>query len=140
MPHRAITDSEIENCFTVMAELRPHLVERDFVASVRAMEDEGFRLAYIEQDSEVAAAAGYRICSNLSMGKHCYVDDLVTAKTQRSKGVGDQMIDWLRSEALAAGCQRFHLDSGTQRCQAHKFYFAQGFTIAGYHFTEALTK
>lgn len=136
MPHRAI--SEIENCFTVMAELRPHLVQRDFVATIRARADEGFRLAYIEDDGEVVAVAGYRICSNLSMGKHCYVDDLVTTKTQRSKGVGEQMIDWLRSEALAAGCQWFHLDSGTQRAQTHKFYFAQGFTIASYHFTEAL--
>ena len=56
MPHRAITDSEIENCFTVMSELRPHLVQRDFVARVRDIKRQGFRLAYIELDGRVAAS------------------------------------------------------------------------------------
>ena len=54
MPHRAMTDSEIENCFTVMSELGPHLERRDFVAVIRAME-ESFRLAYIELNGRVAA-------------------------------------------------------------------------------------
>ncbi|MFQ3357987.1 MAG: hypothetical protein ACI8QN_000109 [Porticoccaceae bacterium] len=54
MPHRAMTHSEIENCFTVMSELGPHLERRDFVAVIRAME-ESFRLAYIALDGRVAA-------------------------------------------------------------------------------------
>ena len=140
MPCRAITDSEIERCFHVLAELRPHLIQDNFLATVRAMEKDGFRLAFIEHDAEVVAAAGYRIYSNLFMGKHCYVDDLVTAEAQRSKGFGQQMIDWLRAEAQVAGCKWFYLDSGTQRDQAHKFYFAQGFTINSYHFREELAQ
>ncbi|MDB9999100.1 GNAT family N-acetyltransferase [Porticoccaceae bacterium] len=140
MPRRAITDNEIDSCFNVMAELRPHLKRSDFVATVRAMEADGFCLAFIEQEGEIVAAAGYRICTNLFMGKHCYIDDLVTAESHRSKGFGEQMIDWLRAEAKAADCQVFHLDSGTQRDQAHKFYFSQGLTIASYHFSEALTQ
>ena len=140
MPRRAITDSEVENCFNVMAELRPHLSRSDFLATVRTMEADGFCLAFIEHEGEIVAAAGYRIYTNLFMGKHCYVDDLVTAETHRSKGFGEQMMDWLRTEALAADCKVFHLDSGTQRDQAHKFYFAQGLTIASYHFSEALTQ
>ena len=56
MPHRAITDSEIENCFTVMSELRAHLVQRDFVATVRDTKGEAFRLAFIELDGRVAAS------------------------------------------------------------------------------------
>tara|TARA_B100000795_G_C22660396_1_gene383853 strand:- start:459 stop:653 length:195 start_codon:yes stop_codon:yes gene_type:complete len=54
MPPRAITDSEIENCFSVMSELQPHLERRDFVATIRAME-ESFRLVYIELDGSMAA-------------------------------------------------------------------------------------
>jgi hypothetical protein len=49
-----MTHSEIENCFTVMSELGPHLERRDFVAVIRAME-ESFRLAYIELNGRVAA-------------------------------------------------------------------------------------
>ena len=86
----------------------------------------------------MVAVAGYRIYSNLFMGKHCYIDDLVTASAHRSKGYGEKMITWLRAQALQAGCRVFHLDSGTHRSRAHKFYFDQGFTIASYHFSEEL--
>ena len=138
MPRVAVTDNEIINCFDAIVELRPHLSRDSFLTTVRAMEDEGFILAFIEESDQVVAVAGYRIYSNLFMGKHCYVDDLVTAQAHRSKGYGEEMVNWLRGQARQADCQYFHLDSGTHRGQAHRFYFAQGFTIASYHFSEEL--
>lgn len=74
----AVTDTDIDNCFDVINELRPQLVKHQFVQTVRSMEKQGFKLAFL------------------------------------------------------------HLDSGTHRGRAHKFYFDQGFTIASYHFSEAL--
>lgn len=139
MPKQAITNAEIEKCFPVMSELRPHLEKETFLKLVRDMETEGFKLAFIEENSKVVAAAGYRIFSSLFMGKNLYVDDLVTSQNVRSKGHGEAMITWLRSLAQESGCNYLHLDSGTQRCQAHKFYFRQGLTIASYHFSEALS-
>ena len=138
MPQRAQTDAEIEACFDVMAELRPHLKKNQFLSNVRNMESEGFRLIYIATDNKVVAAAGYRICSNLFMGKHLYVDDLVTANANRSSGYGKRMIEWLRDEAKRSSCKFVHLDSGTHRGRAHKFYFQEGFTIASYHFSQEL--
>ena len=69
MVKQALTDAEIESCFAVMSELRPHLVEEEFLKLVRGMEKEGFRLAYIEEDSRVVAVAGYRVYTNLFLGK-----------------------------------------------------------------------
>ena len=138
MPEIAITDREIENCFDVIAELRPHLSRNSFLTTVRNMQVDGFKLAFTQKEGEIVAVAGYRIYTNLYMGKHCYVDDLVTAQAHRSKGYGEEMVNWLRGQARQADCQYFHLDSGTHRGQAHRFYFAQGFTIASYHFSEEL--
>ena len=138
MPRHATTDEEILNCFEVMAELRPHLKKEDFLELVREMESDGYKLVFIEEDGAVVAVAGYRIYTNLFMGKHLYVDDLVTAGKIRSKGYGERMIKWLRDQAIHADCNYFHLDSGTHRGQAHKFYFKQGFTIASYHFSQQL--
>ena len=121
-----------------MVELRTHLKRDDFLDTVRHMESEGYRLAYIEDDQELVAVAGYRIYTNLFFGKNLYVDDLVTSASARSKGYGEQMIDWLRDKARNAGCRSYHLDSGTARGQAHKFYFNQGFMISSYHFSEQL--
>ena len=38
MPQRAKTDAEIEACFKVMAELRPHLQKNQFLSTLRSME------------------------------------------------------------------------------------------------------
>ena len=136
MPKQAITDEEIAKCFPVMLELRPHLEKESFVRLIRDMENGGYKLAYIEESKEVVAVAGYRIFTNLAWGKNLYVDDLVTSERYRSKGHGESMLDWLRSIARDNDCKYFHLDSGTQRHQAHKFYFRQGFIISSYHFAE----
>lgn len=138
MPQQAITDEEINKCFNVMSELRGHLVQDEFVDLVRQMEIEGYRLAFHEENGSVVAVAGYRVFTSLSMGKSLYVDDLSTSESERSKGYGEIMINWLRDVAKAEDCSYFHLDSGTQRHAAHKFYFRQGLTINYYHFSEKI--
>lgn len=138
MLKKAVTDVEIENCFEVMSELRTHLRKDMFLGTVRHMETEGYLLAFVEDKGKVVAVAGYRIYTNLFMGKHLYVDDLVTIENARSQGYGEQMVKWLRNEAKKENCNFLHLDSGTHRAEAHKFYFRQGFSIASYHFSEQL--
>jgi GNAT superfamily N-acetyltransferase len=121
-----------------MSELRENLVKDEFLDLVRQMEREGYRLAFHEENGSVVVVAGYRVFTNLSMGKNLYVDDLSTSKSERSKGYGEKMINWLRDVAKVEGCNYFHLDSGTQRHAAHKFYFRQGLSINYYHFSEKL--
>ena len=134
----ADSNKDILRCFELMQVLRTHLAKNDFVSTVRAMQRDGYHLAYIEQEREIVALAGYRIYTNLFMGKHLYVDDLVTAQSQRSQGLGGHLMNYLRKTAKSEGCKVLHLDSGTHRGRAHKFYFNQGMTIASYHFSEAL--
>lgn len=87
MPKQAISDKEIKDYFNVMSELRTHLKEENFLSTVRHMETEGYKLAFIEDNGKVVATAGYRIYSNLFMGKHLYVDDLVTLESARSQAL-----------------------------------------------------
>ena len=138
LPKIARSDREIENCFTVLAQLRPHLQRDEFLQLVRHMQGEGYQLAYIEDRGRVVAVAGFRIFTSLFMGKNLYVDDLVTGESGRSKGHGTAMIAWLRDMAVDQQCRFLHLDSGTQRHRAHKFYLNQGFNIASYHFSQEL--
>jgi GNAT superfamily N-acetyltransferase len=137
-PTLAETDDDIKRCFAVMSELRPHHEETSFVSTVRGMQTEGYRLVYIEDGGVVVAVAGYRSHTNLFMGKNLYVDDLVTSSSSRSKGYGKALIDWLRNVANESDCTHLHLDSGTQRHRAHRFYLRQGMDIASFHFSEKL--
>jgi GNAT superfamily N-acetyltransferase len=137
-PRHAATDAAVAACFDVMAELRPRIARAEFVPRVREMEGQGYRLASLAHEGRVVCVAGYRVASNFHLGRHLYVDDLVTAQAYRGKGLGRQMLDWLRAEARALGCDYLHLDSGTQRLDAHRFYFCHGMTIGAFHFYERL--
>ncbi len=82
----AETDAAILACYDVMAELRPHVAREAFLPTVRAMQQDGLRLACIREDGRVVAVAGYRISTNLFCGRHLYVDDLVTAEDVALEG------------------------------------------------------
>lgn len=138
MPEKVETDEAILACYDVMAELRPHLARADFLATVRAMQADGLRLACIRSEGRVVAVAGYRISSNLFCGRHLYVDDLVTADSERSKGHGKALLAWLRELAVDEGCEVLHLDSGVQRKRAHAFYEREGMDLSSYHFSVRL--
>lgn len=133
-PCLATTDAEIEACFPVMVQLRPHLRREEFVQRVRAQQADGYRLAYLAVDGEPVAVAGYRFGQNFAWGRFLYVDDLVTSAQHRSKGYGGILLRWLVQEAKAHGCQQLHLDSGVQRHDAHRFYRREGMELSSYHF------
>lgn len=133
-PRIAETDAEIASCFPVMRELRPHLDEADFVTRVRRQQQEGYRLAFLSEAGRPVAVAGFRFGTMLAWGHHLYVDDLVTLSSQRSHGHGAALLHWLAAQARAAGCSELHLDSGTHRVDAHRFYQREGLAITSYHF------
>ena len=130
----AVEDEEIQGCYPVMAELRPHVTPDEFLPRVRRqMEIAGYRLAYL-WDGEVKAVAGFRVSECLAWGKFMYVDDLVSKDGERSKGYGGQLFDWLVEYARGEDCDQFHLDSGVQRFAAHRFYLTKRMSIEAHHF------
>mgnify|MGYP003416841924 FL=1 len=135
MIEHADTDREIADCYEVMAELRPHVTREQFLPLVRSMQADGYRLACIRDGGSVVAVAGYRFGTNLFAGRHLYVDDLVTADSERSKGHGRELLAWLQALAVESGCDVFHLDSGVQRKRAHAFYLREGMELSSYHFS-----
>lgn len=122
----------------VMAQLRTHLDEAAFLALCRIQFAEGFRVVAAFDGDACTAVAGFRIEHYLHRGKNLYVDDLVSDQAVRGRGYGKALLDWLKAEARRQGCGNLHLDSGTQRHEAHAFYFAQGLRATALHFVIAL--
>jgi len=128
-------DHEIQSCYQVMAELRPHVMPDEFLSRVKKQSEVGdYKLAYV-LDGEVKAVAGFRISECLGWGKFLYLDDLVSKSSDRSKGYGGALFDWLVEHAKENGCDAFHLDSGVQRFGAHRFYLNKRMIIGAHHFT-----
>jgi GNAT superfamily N-acetyltransferase len=133
------SDADIASAFAVMRQLRPHLREVDFLPTIRRMRGtDGYRLAAFVEDGGPACVAGFRLGENLARGKYLYVDDLVTAETARSRGLGKAMLEWLAERARKAGCAALILDSGVQRFAAHRFYLRERFDIVCHHFLKPL--
>jgi len=131
----ATTEAQIRRCFPVMRELRTHITDEDqFVERVLRQQKQGYQLAFLESDGEVCAVAGYRFLESLFSGKNLYLDDLITRESDRSRGFGGELMDWLINQAGEAGCETLELDSGVQRFDAHRFYFAKRMSISSYHF------
>lgn len=136
----AISDADILSCFPVYLQLRPTLVNDQFVETVHRMHATGFQMAMRTHEDRVMAVAGFRIIENLKTGRILYIDDLVTDEKARSAGHGEALLRWLMEYAKDHRCLALELDSGTQRHGAHKFYLREGMNISDFHLAITLKK
>jgi GNAT superfamily N-acetyltransferase len=138
----AETVEEIARCYPVMAQLRTHLSEAEFVRAVERQQQEGYHLVFAadEDSAAVKAVAGFRLMEMLVCGKFLYVDDLVTDAGARSQGHGAALLEWLGEYARARQCKSLQLDSGIKRFAAHRFYFNKRMWISAYHFALQLSE
>jgi ribosomal protein S18 acetylase RimI-like enzyme len=136
---RDVGEAEIGACYELMRQLRPHLASVDeFIARWRRQSADGYRILalWAEQGPNTGprALAGYRITENLVHGKFLYVDDLVSDKTERSRGHGARLVDRLKEEGRALGCKKLVLDTGLDNALAHRFYYRQGLLASALRF------
>ena len=137
---QADTDADIRRVYPVMAELRTHIKSADeFLARVRRQQaGSGWRLIYVEDAGAPVAAAGLRISEWLAWGKALYVDDLICLESHRGQGFAEALMAWMEDLARKEGCTQFHLDSGTHRLAAHRFYHRLKLAITSFHFQKNL--
>ncbi|MFN0068842.1 MAG: GNAT family N-acetyltransferase [Limisphaerales bacterium] len=135
----AQTDEDILRCWPLFRQLRPHLVEAEFLPRVRRQQAaHGYVLTRLEVDGAVVSAAGWRVMEFLAWGRVFYVDDLITDEASRGRGLGAGVMQRLLGEARRRGCDEFHLDSGHQRFAAHGVYHSAGLRITSHHFSLGL--
>lgn len=135
----ATTREDVERCFPVMHELRPHVDREQFLVQVRRQsETQHYQLAFLQEAGAVRAVAGFRLIEMLAWGRAMYVDDLVTATACQGQGHGSHLFDWLVTHARNEDCSQLHLDSGVQRHGAHRFYLHKRMDITCHHFAMRL--
>jgi GNAT superfamily N-acetyltransferase len=119
---------------SVHRQLRPQ-IPPDYVKSMREVFAGGGEMAVVVVDGQVAGITVFRVLEKTFTGRELYCDDLVTDERRRSTGVGHALIAYMEQVVRERKCDAFTLDSGTQREQAHKFYFREGMTVTSFHFT-----
>ena len=119
---------------SVHRQLRPQLPP-DYLKRMQEVFASGAEMAVATVGGQVAGITVFRVLEKTYSGRELYCDDLVTDERQRSTGVGHALIAYMEEVVKGRRCDAFTLDSGTQREQAHKFYFREGMTVTAFHFT-----
>lgn len=122
---------------SVFRQLRPHL-PADFIGRMEEVIATGAEMAVCVVDGNVRGITVFRVFEKTFSGREFYCDDLVTDETARSTGVGHALMQYMETTAAQRGCDTLALDSGTQRQQAHKFYFRESLTIAAFRFSKPM--
>lgn len=143
MAVRELLAGESHLAAVALLELRPRwATPAALAARIDEQRTSGYRVAgsFAAGEADAAAVAGFRVGESLHMGRHLYVDDLVTRAALRGRGHADAVMAWVEALAREEGCGWLHLDSGVQeeRADAHRFYFRHGMRIASYHFSRPL--
>ena len=107
------TEDDIRATHSIMIQLRPQYKDQNlYVVQVqRQMEQQGYKLIAAYSGVDMVGVAGYVTGEKLGWGKFLYVDDLVTDKDNRSRGVGRTMISWLHAHGRELGLASFHMPS-----------------------------
>ncbi|ETV99720.1 hypothetical protein H310_07780 [Aphanomyces invadans] len=119
----------------VHRELRPQLDAAYLDQLAGIFQDHGELVVAMDANNAVVGIALFHVYRDTFSGRKLYVDDLVTTSARRSQGVGRTLLTWLKQEAARRHTTHVILDSGVQRSNAHRFYFREGLTIVGFHFS-----
>jgi GNAT superfamily N-acetyltransferase len=122
---------------TLHRQLRP-AIPQPYAGHIREMMAEGAQMALLADDTGLRALAVWRVYLSTYAGRRFYVDDLVVDESVRARGWGGKLLAWLEQKARDRQCHTFALDSGTQRHQAHRFYFRAGLVVSSFAFHKPL--
>jgi ribosomal protein S18 acetylase RimI-like enzyme len=118
---------ELTACFPVISLLRPRLKGvAEWVERASGMAADGYRVLAAWDGSRVVAVAGYRISENMIYDHYLYVDDLVTAESERRKGLGAALLKELSAIAVDEYCRYLVLDTAATNENARRFYKREG--------------
>ena len=134
--HEVVEPAWLARAETVHRQLRPQLPS-DYAAKMKKVFSQGGEMCVAIDGQAVTGVAVFRLFENTHVGGRFYVDDLVTDEARRSSGVGKALLAWLEVEARGRNCPGLELESGTQRSDAHRFYFREGFVIPSFSFRKA---
>jgi len=133
------SEKELKESYPVMHELRDNLSENEYLNLIKLMVNNGYRLFALIDSDQIVSLAGIQILTNFYYDKHIWIYDLVTKQSERSKGYGKNLLEFIESLAREENCKTVALSSGLERTDAHKFYeYHMNYGKPSYVFTKSI--
>jgi ribosomal protein S18 acetylase RimI-like enzyme len=101
-----------------------------YEAFARVERDENIQLVVAESEGRVVGCLQLAILPGISSqgGMRGLLEDVRVASDCRSRGIGEQLVQWAVTEAKARGCNLVELLTHQTRTDAQRFYKRLGFT------------
>ena len=142
MEHRLFTiqtRTDLERCYLVIKELRPHLSFDEFISVYdESHSSDGYELVAIEEGEKIVAVMGYRFLSDFVRGRHLYIDDLVSAGSARSRGLGAELLNFAETVCRQSGLSSLRLCTGIENERGVNFYERNGWTKRAFAYAKKL--
>ncbi len=133
------TIAEMEALFPVLCQMYPNLSQDEYRQVLPERVAQGYRMIAVLDDAGTAqAVAGFWIGYRFYCKKFLQIDNMVADKNRTIKGCGKLLIDWVKKEAKAKGCERILLDTFVENYDAHRLFMREGFIARGYHYNYIL--
>ena len=113
---------ELQEAYCLLTQLYSDLSEDRFERELPAMREDGYRLFGLYENGTLRSVAGVNVVTNFANGRHVYLYDLVTEETDRSRGYGKALLEFVERWGEQRGCSTVKLITGTDREKAHEFY------------------
>ncbi|MDH2346280.1 GNAT family N-acetyltransferase [Bradyrhizobium sp. SSUT18] len=100
-----------------------------YEAFSRVERDQNLQLVVAESEGRVVGCLQLAILPGLSSqgGMRGLLEDVRVASDRRSRGIGEQLVQWAVTEAKARGCNLVELLTHASRTDAQRFYKRLGF-------------
>lgn len=115
--------------YALVRQLRPNLTEAEFTARCRqANAQDGYTIYGAFDGERCVGVLGMRRLVDFLHGPHFYIDDLVIAESDRSRGIGARLLQFVEQLAAEAGGLGLRLCTGIDYWPARRFYEREGWT------------
>lgn len=92
-----------------------------------------YHLIVAEEDGRIVSSCTCIVVPNLTRGVTPYalVENVVTHKDYRGRGLGTACLDYAKDIATKAGCYKMMLITGSSNPKTHEFYKRAGYSAEG---------
>jgi ribosomal protein S18 acetylase RimI-like enzyme len=134
-------ESEFRQTYPLVLSVNPELTEIEFVKRQKALLNEGYKCFGVFIDGDcLIAMGGFWIRHRFCYGKTLHVDNIITVKEMRVRGIASLLMQRIIEEAKINECEVVTLDAHIDNKQAQHFYLKNNMKISRLHFTHSLTK
>ena len=109
-----------------------------YAALLDEMIPSGYCQMAVFEDEACIALAGYWYQTRLYCGRYVELDNVVVSAAYRSQGIGQILCRAIEEEGRKNGCRVANLNAYVVNAAAHRFYYREGYSILGFHFTKPL--